>query len=560
MHNGTQEKKLPVRETKLPLLSLVLFWVSPFLFGVFVVVLLRGGVETIVGSMFVDDSFYYLQIAWILKTHGIVSFDGIHQTNGIQFAWFILCYLLALVSASKAVLLCLSAIASAFFCAIVYWLIWRAGRLLEDSSGIFVVSAAAAWTFFVFDLATRQLGGMEASMQMTALWLCLITFLRLMGKLAPGHLPRSDFFAYLIALTFLVYCRLDAAIFATCFVVVTIWKIYDLNKENLREFIREHAGTLCVAASLVVVGAAVEFGFFMAAGGTLVPVSGIAKGVHAMHYGTRLLPSDLLLPFPTIAHLLSKRVGTTFLSTLAVVLFLAAAILPLLFRDIRRWSPSLLLFNSTLALGTIFYGVAVSYQLGKVGAWYLSPVIMLYILSAASLGRFAFQRTSRSFVYISVLACLTFAVLVGIFVYRNPIYLYQDRVRVAHWINQNIPENSRIGSFNAGQIAYFSGRTVINLDGLVNNAEYSRNVLFQGEKIPKYFSKNGIKYFVDYDTYWARAQIEEATCVLYIQSMTRENTRPIVVRRWLGKDGSSLLESPKGGGASFCPSSTGKER
>jgi hypothetical protein len=37
------------------------------------------------------------------------------------------------------------------------------------------------------------------------------------------------------------------------------------------------------------------------------------------------------------------------------------------------------------------------------------------------------------------------------------------------WRNENLPEGSRIGSFNAGIQGYFSKHELINLDGLVNN-------------------------------------------------------------------------------------------
>jgi hypothetical protein len=52
-------------------------------------------------------------------------------------------------------------------------------------------------------------------------------------------------------------------------------------------------------------------------------------------------------------------------------------------------------------------------------------------------------------------------------------YPWQPNVlEASQWLSQHTEPGARIGAYNAGIPAYFSGRTVINLDGVVNDDAY----------------------------------------------------------------------------------------
>jgi hypothetical protein len=53
-------------------------------------------------------------------------------------------------------------------------------------------------------------------------------------------------------------------------------------------------------------------------------------------------------------------------------------------------------------------------------------------------------------------------------------------VRLAEWISANVPADDRIGSLFSGALAYFGHRSVVSLDGLVNDADFYREVLIGG--------------------------------------------------------------------------------
>jgi hypothetical protein len=83
--------------------------------------------------------------------------------------------------------------------------------------------------------------------------------------------------------------------------------------------------------------------------------------------------------------------------------------------------------------------------------------------------------------------CLAVATVVLVAVARVPMaawrvhepaaqYAYY-RIQAADWIRGNTAASDRIGSWNAGTFGYFSHRTVVNLDGLVNDVHYLQRVL-----------------------------------------------------------------------------------
>jgi hypothetical protein len=59
------------------------------------------GEDFIVTALNTDDTFYYLLTSWNLHRYGMVTFDGLHATNGVQFLWFWILAALAAVTPTK---------------------------------------------------------------------------------------------------------------------------------------------------------------------------------------------------------------------------------------------------------------------------------------------------------------------------------------------------------------------------------------------------------------------------------------------------------------------------
>ncbi|WP_410960354.1 hypothetical protein, partial [Salmonella sp. SAL4431] len=55
--------------------------------------------------------------------------------------------------------------------------------------------------------------------------------------------------------------------------------------------------------------------------------------------------------------------------------------------------------------------------------------------------------------------------------------LYTARYHAALWIAENSSPDTIFAAWNTGQLGFFSNRTFINLDGVINNVDYYERVL-----------------------------------------------------------------------------------
>lgn len=65
----------------------------------------------------------------------------------------------------------------------------------------------------------------------------------------------------------------------------------------------------------------------------------------------------------------------------------------------------------------------------------------------------------------------------------------------ARWLARNTPTDARLGAFNAGIYGYFSGRRVVNLDGVVNAEAYRAN---RSGQLLYYVLAQRIEYVIDW--------------------------------------------------------------
>jgi hypothetical protein len=72
--------------------------------------------------------------------------------------------------------------------------------------------------------------------------------------------------------------------------------------------------------------------------------------------------------------------------------------------------------------------------------------------------------------------------------------LYDD---VSPWLRSHTAPNSVVGSFNAGIVSYYSGRRVVNLDGVMNEAAIAA---IQTRTLGEYIDSQGIEYLADVDS------------------------------------------------------------
>lgn len=75
--------------------------------------------------------------------------------------------------------------------------------------------------------------------------------------------------------------------------------------------------------------------------------------------------------------------------------------------------------------------------------------------------------------------------------------LHLDLLQAARWIEAGTPEDAIVGSWNAGILSYFSKRTVVNLDGVVNSRAIEIN---KSRRLNEYLKERKINYIADVDS------------------------------------------------------------
>jgi len=150
------------------------------------------------------------------------------------------------------------------------------------------------------------------------------------------------------------------------------------------------------------------------------------------------------------------------------------------------------------------WGIPAAVLLGGVAVALLEDSVVRLMSIARRSGAFltpAQQAAVLALLYgaLAVLTAATFAHR-GTDIWRSGRYPFQrDSLHAAAWLQANTGPDDRVASFNAGAIGYFSERTVINIDGVVNPDAYHA---LREHRLLDYLRDVGVAYVADWDVAW----------------------------------------------------------
>ena len=462
--------------------------------------LLLKGFDFIVARLPIDDAYYYLQVAWNTPRLGFVTFDGVHRTNGMQFLWSVILIVLSPFSGSRPAFLIECLVLCLCLNALCYYPLYRIGK--ATGRPLFTIVLALAWFNINLTHVNWYLSGMENSLHSLVIWLLAAQMICGGGGEKAGAVIRLC-----VLLVLNVWCRVDAALLSAVLYGTFVWKERRVLSAKI----------LLISAVVSLAGAGIMLAGFFAMGGYPLPVSGLIKA-HGHRWSFTQLPLlfsrgfEFVAPvrflFPDSVPLLFRTVWAPLIFGVLVLWASAAST-----RRPRTWPSSLRWTWCGLALGTMgqlayLSGLGVYAQYG---IWYQSGFFIFCALSLAIAceelvgwlkGRLHFG--SRQLAGLAVAAGLVYGAFAGGWLFRraierpHPESFSYTRYRLARWIQQNTSPNDVLAAFNAGEIAYFSERRVINLDGLVNDYRYYREVILGGASLADYLADNGVGYLVDY--------------------------------------------------------------
>lgn len=515
----------------------------------------------LVSSWMVDDTFYYLKPAWLLKLTGVFTFDGIHVTYGFQPLWMLLLTLLAHCTGDKVEFIRLAMAAGAlFYCATAFLLFALSRRWFDGTRSLI---APAIW-LFNYDLISIYVTGKENALYAFLLVLVLLMLI----KVIEGQPSLAMLMSTGIACGMLILSRVNSVLF----VALTCATILFLTKERWSK----RWLNVGVIASGALVTMLPWLLYAQKHFGGLLPYSGVRKLIGSeaalLHYAERFVPFNIewmgrLLPHgeqlflpaadklaqPSLSsiafflcyYLPSMSIGfgipeilkpafkahpsiTTIIASLIILVVLAGIAKKLLLvkefqslkgvRSLVRREQALCVLFLFAVLNTMVNGLLLPSFLYW-GKWYAVPetlsCVLLFsfvlVLFFSDMIKNIQPRVSR---LIGGILSAVLVVQLGIVLSPrifSPANEYQHDAWEAHaWLDHHLPSAAKVGSWSAGVLGYFTdSTTVINLDGLGNSPGFvdsvSRNSLLYEIGLSKenamwnYIRQNRIQYIADAD-------------------------------------------------------------
>jgi len=460
--------------------------------------------EILVRKTLPDDAFYYFAVARNVWIGNGVSVDGATLTNGFHPLWALALVLPFVGGQGGDLPLHLSLSLAALFDVGAAWLAYLiVRRVLGSSLGGVLAAGLYALNPVV---AMESLNGLETALGVFCFALATLVYLtRIDGRKTVGV---GDWALLGLVIGVMLLARTDSVLFAAVLGLHALWR-------GRHTLLRTVAG-LTLAVIMTALLLTPWLAWNLATFGTLVQSSAIAApsvfrralfeplargmpfadvwrsgfwpvinlsllltfryaGLPWTALAVAVILKRVLLPPGSEGEATDQKVDGGYSAPLFLPLI--GAVLPLLIHTFVRWYPRSwyyvpLAWSSALVVGPALARIGVS-----LGTVYTGRVLARIGLAALGI----------------VLA------LQGIKSWRDGYYPWQDHMLAgARWIATQAPADAVVASFNSGLQAYYGGRPVVNLDGVVDwgaiRAGENRSLL-------GYARRRGATHLLDYEAY-----------------------------------------------------------
>lgn len=455
-----------------------------------------------------DDAFYYMKIANNVALGKGSTFDGITPTNGYHPLWMLAIipiYLVAPNSPGLAMSLCSTLQVCLYAAALIVLY-----KILKESYAksavlIGLLVLLNPWMFRVW------IYGVEGSLHLLMLVLVLSHFLSNRDEITSGRQRRPRIIlGLLLGLLFLV--RIDSALMALSVgVTVLVANLKQLSsKKSVLAFLKRAAlivGPFAAVITPYLIWNLVRFGHLMTVSGTIKS-------------------TENPLSFGTFSAALSKIVyakrNIPAVNSNTVSLVLLAAFICLIVYVMRSRSGALTQARRKLYQFDFFFLYVLLHLLTNLlllkvmlRYWYVVPECVLCAILLVGAAEFLLSRIPSSVRLASnlVVAAIVLAAFACIGWKRHYKRFGPDNghpaahYKAAMWLKENTEPSAIIGCWDAGAVGYFSRRSVVNLDGLVNSFDYLP-YLKKGN-ITEYLKEKKVSIIAQY--FWDKNSLADGT-------------------------------------------------
>jgi hypothetical protein len=433
-----------------------------------------------------DDGFYYLHLARHFASSGVWTFDGgVSRTTGFHLLHAYVCALFFWLfpGASPAQYLAFHGVLAAVLTTI-------AARLLLGA-----LAPHFGWPALFACPAVVLSGGALSCMGMAMEWPYVVFF----GALGFSALVRGGLSLAFVAGTAGVLARSDFAVFASCALAVSAWP--SRWGPSVPRSTRMASMNLAMGA---LVGLAIVSIHTFAVSGYFAQGSTRIKEHWGKVIGYNMLPGlDAPAITTPLGYVMLRPLHCGPLSFLLIagpaLAFVTARALfpakpkatPLITGDLAPRAASALARYAVLVsvADLLGYALAYGFNAGAAQPWYsANAVAPLVVLHAALLDALSYRALRRA------LGATALLVAVNIVAARAPNWRAQELTWKAANELVRAPPAGRLAAWNAGILATFSGREVVNIDGLMNDEVYPYVVT---DTLHCYVLRKDIRFIVD---------------------------------------------------------------
>lgn len=460
-----------------------------------------------------DDAFYYFQISRNIASGNNVSFDGETLTNGFHPLWAALLTPFYLFVDDPELAVHLGLTMGALLGAATVILVFLVIETLTEDRW----AGLAGSTLFAIHprVVADSVNGMETSVAVFMIALTTLLFVRLgTGRDEPST---AQFTWLGVSSGFMVLARTDTVLILA--VLLLYFAVRERSKAGLRGPVVAGGVAMLVVAPWAI--------WSLSVFGTLIQVSGVAVAdvqrqvflqANGDAFTTQITQSwdvtrstfyDFL---PESYYIATDWPKTQLLLASGIILLLIAAI-PLAPRGRFLRQMGILLVPVAGFLAILLFHTAIRWFVRE---WYFAPMAFFWAVTVGVLLAYALavladiglSRRSDGMKGVSAIwtpALTTAAVLAVAVVFYGPqqsdnfvvqLPHLQNQLEAARWLEANTQPDARIGSFNAGILGYFSDRTVVNLDGVVNEDAYHAR---RDGLMREYVCAQDIRYLADFN-------------------------------------------------------------
>jgi hypothetical protein len=437
-----------------------------------------------------DDAFYYLQAARNFSRLGRWTFDGVEPSSGFHLFWG---YFLAGIfwihpDSSVHFLFFIGSFVQSLCLAV-------AAYLLTKTAERFGGPSAFGGVLLVFLSAYSLLQGtwmMESPLVIVAGAAILYLTTRIETEVTTSMLAAAFLLGILASL-----CRSDSGLLAFWLFVAQVY-LWRRGVSNIR--MAAVAALVFLGASIGVVATILHTHWVS---GQWAQASAQEKFLWSKTEGRSFHPVSVLFrgifnPFTNLHGLVPRSlhinpaIHITYLAVQLVLFLIISAGLVTAVRAKRH--PATAAFVSAVVLTLLSYFVFYRYDSASVQPWYVAnlqaPTALL-----AGIGM-AWMVRRHSATALSGIAAICVCSIPCSF---YPSFPWQETfLRSGLYLRSN-PSIQPVGAWNAGILEYFSGREVVNLDGLMNDSILP---YVKTGDLAKYLVKRNIKYAVDFNNVW----------------------------------------------------------